>query len=81
MPDRQPSIEGVQVAEIAGFTKHGINRVIDRGIPPDDIPDALNNPKIIDIRPDSSIRYRGANATVVVNPITKMDITVYGKKN
>jgi HK97 family phage portal protein len=59
----------VQLAgDITGFTKHGINQAITRGVSPAAILDAVTNPIKIVPRPDGSTQYRGAGATVVLNP-------------
>ena len=62
-----------------GFTKHGINQAITRGVAPSDILDAVNNPVLKVIRPNGTIQYRGTGATVVLNPLTGMVITVWSK--
>ena len=58
-------------ALITGFTKHGINQVISRGIAPAILLDALRNPTAIIQRIDEfgrvSYQYVGQVATVVVN--------------
>ena len=58
---------------ISNFTKHGVERAINRNVKPYDILDALKNPlKIKDIKIDEmgrqSQRFIGKNAEVVVNP-------------
>ena len=58
---------------ISNFTKHGVERAINRNVKPYDILDALKNPlKIKDIKIDEmgrqSQRFIGENAEVVVNP-------------
>ena len=59
--------------EITNFTKHGLERAINRNVKPDSILDALKNPlKIKDVKVDilgrQSQRFIGKEAEVVVNP-------------
>ncbi|UYO00727.1 MAG: hypothetical protein KIT02_05810 [Devosia sp.] len=54
--------------DISGFSKHGINRAIERAIPPAAILDAINNPIRIRPRPDGSTQFIGGSATVVLSP-------------
>lgn len=53
------------------FTSHGIDQIIDRGVKPSDIKDALKTPlnivKRIDDLGRTSFRYLGKNAMVVIN--------------
>lgn len=59
----------VQVAEgITGFTRHGINQAINRGVSPSAILDAVKNPLRIVPRANGSTQFRGAGATVVLDP-------------
>lgn len=61
--------EGTQVN---GFTKHGINQVINRNISPSAIQDAMTNPSSIVVRigPSGvSARYIGSACVVVINPV------------
>jgi len=52
---------------ISGFTKHGINQVINRGVRPDEILDALTNPlSVVPGRGDTT-QYIGQSAKIVVN--------------
>ncbi|WP_052732048.1 hypothetical protein [Devosia geojensis] len=52
-----------------GFTKHGINQTINRGISAGAIYDALNNPnKIAPGSSPHSWKYYGIDAVVVINP-------------
>lgn len=51
-----------------GFTKHGINQAINRGVSASDISDALNNPiRVTAGSSPYSWKYRGARAEVVLN--------------
>lgn len=70
----------IQVAaEITGFTKHGINRAIERGVSPSDLLDTMRNPIRIQDRGDS-IRYIGERAIVVIDQGGSV-ITVWSKKS
>jgi hypothetical protein len=62
--------------DINGFTKHGLNQAISRGVSPSAILDALNNPISIRLMPNGTTRYTGASATVVVNPFGSV-VTVW----
>jgi hypothetical protein len=66
------------VTQITGFTKHGINQIINRGIKPAVLLDALKNPiKILEKVDEigrSSFQYIGKEATIVLNK-TKEIIT------
>ncbi len=68
-------------AGITGFTKHGINQAIERGVKPYSILDALRNPlKVNKIVFDNlgrpSQRFIGREAEVVINPATKKVISI-----
>ena len=69
-----------QVAGIVGFTRHGMNRAIERGVKPRAILDALKRPlkigprKVVNGLP--SVRYFGRYAEVVVNPDTFRIVSV-----
>jgi HK97 family phage portal protein len=66
---KRPASGRVEVAvDITGFTKHGVNQAINRGVSPKAILDAVQNPLKIVPRPDGSVQYRGRGATVVLNP-------------
>jgi hypothetical protein len=65
-------------ADITGFTKHGINRAIDRGVSPSAIRDAVVNPIQILPQADGTTRYVGAGAVVVLDPLGRV-ITVWGQ--
>jgi len=61
---------GEQLADslIGGFTRHGLNQTINRGVLPGDMLDAVKYPLEILRRPNGTTRYVGRNATVVLNP-------------
>ena len=77
-----PGIGGVKVVSgITGFTKHGINTAINRGVSPSAIQNALNNPLkvtpvIIDRLGRPSYKQIGSQATVSINPLTQKIIQV-----
>jgi hypothetical protein len=67
--------------EIKGFTKHGLDRAIERGVKPDAILDAVKNPLktgsvVTDQLGRQSQRFIGRYAEVVVNPQTGRIISV-----
>jgi len=67
--------------EIKGFTKHGVERAIERGVKPAAIHDAIKNPlKVGEVVTDKagrqSQRYIGKIAETVVNPQTSKIISV-----
>ncbi|MEQ1409767.1 RHS repeat-associated core domain-containing protein, partial [Neorhizobium sp. Rsf11] len=64
--DGNISIELAQ--QVTGISRHGINQVINRGVGPSAILDALRNPLKIVPRSNGTTQYRGADATVVINP-------------
>lgn len=71
--------ESVELAaDIAGFTKHGINQAISRGVSPSAIHDAVVNPIQILPQANGSTRYVGAGAVVVLDPLGRV-ITVWGQ--
>jgi RHS repeat-associated protein len=68
--------------KIAGFTREGINRAIERDIKPNQILDAVKNPlrdprTKVDPAGRTSIEYVGREATVVLNPQGEV-VTVHG---
>ncbi len=78
-----PGIGGVKVVSgITGFTKHGINTAINRGVSPSAIQNALTNPlKVTPVKIDPktglpSYKQIGAQATVSINPNTQKIIQV-----
>ncbi|MCD8031006.1 MAG: hypothetical protein LUF85_09360, partial [Bacteroides sp.] len=66
--------------KLQGFTKHGLNRAIERGVRPDAIKDAIQNPlKVNPVRMDdkgASQRFIGRQAEVVINPQTGQVISI-----
>jgi hypothetical protein len=65
-----PNIGG---GRITGFTRHGLDRVIQRGVKPEAILDAAKNPlKVGKVVTDNfgrmSQRYIGRSAEIVINP-------------
>ena len=64
--------------KITGFTKHGINQAIQRGVTPDRILGTLRNPVKIVHQSGGRIKYIGQKATVVVNKVGKV-ITTWPK--
>lgn len=68
-------IKAANGLEINGFVKHGLNRIIQRGISPGSIVDALKNPLkvgkvIVDKLGRQSQRFIGKAGEIVVNPKT-----------
>ena len=75
----EPRRRNVQLAmDISGFTKHGINQAINRGVTPSAILDAVNKPIFVVPRSNGSTRYVGNKAVVVLNPSGEV-ITVWGQ--
>lgn len=67
----------IRVAQaITGFRKHGINRVISRGVAPSAILDAVRNPIQVLPQPNGTTRYVGQDAVVVLNPAGEV-VTVW----
>lgn len=61
--------------ELTGFTRHGLNRVIQRGVKPGDIFNALRNGESItefDKLGRISFRFVGEKATVILNRAGKI---------
>jgi hypothetical protein len=69
---------------IIGFTKHGLNRMIQRKILPTIILDTLRNPqriiKIIDETGRTSFQYIGDHAIIIINEFDQI-ITGWLKKS
>ncbi|CAG4913988.1 RHS repeat-associated core domain-containing protein [Paraburkholderia saeva] len=63
---------------ITGFTRHGLNRAINRGVSPGAMCDAVNNPISVTERSNGTTRYTGAGAVVVLNPAGRV-VTVWGQ--
>jgi len=79
IPRANQADASIQLAsDITGFTKHGINRAISRGVSPSSILDAVVNPVQILPQANGSTRYVGAGAVVVLDPIGRV-ITVWGQ--
>jgi hypothetical protein len=62
---------GPAVSQLSGFTKHGINQVISRGIPPAAILQTLKSPQFIAEKVDQlgrvSYQYVGEQVVIVLN--------------
>lgn len=72
------SSTGVEITDVAF---HAGIRTVERGVSAKSITDALQNPvKVGKIRKDGSQQFRGADATVAINPKTGNIITVWAKK-
>ena len=54
--------------DITGFTKHGIDQTINRGVSPRAVLDAVVNPIQIIPQSNGTTRYVGGGAVVVLNP-------------
>ncbi|WP_246217113.1 RHS repeat-associated core domain-containing protein [Paraburkholderia panacisoli] len=63
---------------ITGFTRHGLNQAINRGVSPGAMCDAVNNPISVTERSNGTTRYIGAGAVVVLNPAGRV-VTVWGQ--
>ena len=61
-----------------GITKHAINQIINRGVSPAAILDALSNPIVVRPRLNMTTQYIGARATVVLNGYGGI-VTVWGR--
>ena len=78
------TIEGIKTVNgisIAGFTKHGIHRAIERGVKSNAVLDALKNPLkinnvVVDQSGRQSQRFIGKYCEVVVNPETGKIISI-----
>jgi len=74
-----PDIAAAGVSRIiCGFTKHGIDQIINRGIRPEALHDAVDNPLKIYLGPDGTIKFVGRAATVVVNADGEV-VTAWGR--
>jgi len=68
--------KGVQLAgDITGFTKHGINQAISRGVSPTSLHDAVVNPIQILPQANGTTQYVGGGAVVVLNPLGQVVTT------
>lgn len=56
------------LADISGFTRHGVNQAINRGVSPSAMIGAVRDPIAIRIMDNGTIRYTGDAAVVVLNP-------------
>jgi len=75
------SIQAANGIKITGFAKHGLDRVIERGVKPNAILDAIKNPLktgnvVTDQLGRQSQRFIGQFGEVVVNPQTGKIISV-----
>jgi len=61
--------------DITGFTKHGINQAISRGISPALLHDAVVNPVQILPQANGTTQYVGRGAVVVLNPLGQVVTT------
>ena len=61
--------------DITGFTKHGINQAISRGVSPASLHDAVVNPLQILPQANGTAQYVGAGAVVVLNPLDQVVTT------
>ena len=74
-----PTLSPLRLAgEITGFTKHGINQAITRGVSPSALHDAVTNPIRILPQSNNSVRYVGSGAVVVLDPLGQV-ITTWRK--
>jgi len=68
--------------EVTGHTKHGLNQSISRnggkGVNAKSKSEAINSPKKVTSQPDGTTKYKGKDATVIVNKEKKI-VTTYGK--
>jgi len=86
LPADQPLIEEFSRSDylllaadsISGFTGHGIDQAITRGVAPSAILDAVANPIRIRQMPNGTTRYIGSGAVVVLNPAGSV-VTVWRK--
>ena len=62
------NIDPTGLIGISGFTRHGLNQAITRSVSAPAMCDAVRNPIRIVPRSNGSTQYRGACATVVLNP-------------
>jgi uncharacterized protein RhaS with RHS repeats len=67
-----------QAGGISGFTRHGLNQAINRGVTPRAICDAVRNPISTIGMSNGTIRFIGGGAVVVLNPAGRV-VTVWGQ--
>ncbi len=60
---------------LTGFTRHGINRLIQRGVSPRALLDALKNPQTIRETANETFKYIGKKATAVLNEAGRLVTT------
>jgi hypothetical protein len=78
--DPEPLISSAQYTEsITGFTRHGINQAINRGVSPLRILDAVRNPMAIQPQSNGTTRYIGQSCVVVLNPLGGV-VTCWGTR-
>jgi|SRR5688572_7486714 len=66
----------IQLAgDVTGFTKHGINQAITRGVSPSTLHDAVTNPIQILPQSNGTTQYVGRGAVVVLNPLGQVVTT------
>lgn len=65
-------------SDITGFTRHGINQTISRGVSPSALRDAVASPVQIIPLSNGTTRYVGSGAVVVLNPAGAV-VTVWGR--
>jgi len=60
---------------LTGFTRHGLNRLIERGVTPSALFDALKNPRCIQQGARDRLKYVGQKADVVLNKLGQVVTT------
>lgn len=65
-------------SDISGFTRHGLNQAINRGVSPAAILNAVIQPIQILPQANGTLRYIGSNAVVVLSPSGQV-VTVWGR--
>lgn len=81
-PQGQNNLENAVKGTILGFTGHGVDRMISRGINPNSILDAVKNPLtvgpiLVDELGRPSQSFTGKAATIIMNPETHRVITCW----
>lgn len=64
--------------KIAGFTGHGVDQAISRGVSPQTILDTITNPQVVLLQSGGTRLFLTQQAGVVVNTLNKV-VTTYGK--